>query len=155
MGTDVIEHGKAMWLLNPLSLTGWVDYSYPISVPMLLTITSTMTGLTRVDLVVALSLLYILLAIAAGFSLGYVYSNSKTLALFTAFAVSLSSEFVLYTSDSGSSSARILNNLSPPKGRGQEGHPHHSNHFASNDDSVTGPQGFDCHIPDPFLLHCS
>jgi hypothetical protein len=108
MAESIIEHGKAMWLLNPLSLTGWVDYSYPISVPMLLTITSTMTGLTRVDLVVALSLLYILLAIAAGFSLGYVYSNSKTLALFTAFAVSLSSEFVLYTSDSGSSSARIL-----------------------------------------------
>ncbi len=108
MAESITEHGKAMWLLNPLSLTGWTEYSYPISVPMLISITSMMIGLTRVDLVVALSFFYITLAITAGFSLGYAYSNNKILALFTAFAVSLSSEFVLYTSNSGSSSARIL-----------------------------------------------
>ena len=60
MAESIIEHGKAMWLLNPLSTTGWTEYSYPIKRSIQISITSMMTGLTRVDLVIALSFSYII-----------------------------------------------------------------------------------------------
>lgn len=108
MAESILAHGKAMWLLHPASAAGFADYSYPTGVPFLLAITSIITGLTRVDLLFPVSLVYIFIAIFAGYCLGYAFSGNRTIAFFTAFAISLSSEFVSYTSESGSSSARIL-----------------------------------------------
>ncbi len=108
MAESILSNGEAMWLLHPMSITGFAEYSYPAGVPLLLAMTSAVTGLTRVDLLVPISIFYIFLAIFAGYSLGNAFSGNGTIALFTAFAISLSSEFVGYTSTSGSSSGRIL-----------------------------------------------
>ncbi|HOO53389.1 MAG TPA: hypothetical protein PLY09_00570 [Methanothrix sp.] len=108
MAESILYNGKAIWLLHPMSITGFAEYSYPAGVPLLLAMTSAVTGLTRLDLLLPMAIIYIIFAVFAGYSLGMAFSGNRTIALFTAFAISLSSEFVGYTTASGSSSGRIL-----------------------------------------------
>ena len=63
MAESILSNGEAMWLLHPISVAGFAEYSYPAGVPLLLAMTSAVTGLTRVDLLVPISVFYIILII--------------------------------------------------------------------------------------------
>ena len=96
MAESILDDGSAQWLLHPASLFGLASFSYPSFVAFLLATVSSITGLTRLELVQSISYIYGILVILAGYLVGYEFSRNRVFAVFTAFALSMNPLIVSY-----------------------------------------------------------
>lgn len=98
MAESILMEGSAKWLLHPASPFGLSQYSYPSFAALFLALISSITELTKLDLLLWVSFVFGIFGVIFGYLLGYAYSGgNSTIAFFTALAFSVNTLFVEYS----------------------------------------------------------
>lgn len=93
----ISESSYISWIILPQSLFGWTYYSYPTGVPIILSMTSQITGLSSSIVIYLFSLIMYILGIVGIFLLSLSFFPSKKIATLSAILFGMSPLFLHFT----------------------------------------------------------